>query len=269
MKKTNPVARQRVWLFFFLLLSSSGRAEAISISVAPIRVEHQVPAGGSLTESISILNDNTAPVHIRMKIEDWSLTPQGAVSFAPGGSQPYSASPWIKVNPREFDLYPNQSQLVRYALSVPKDATPGGYRAALVFTTVPRPNPGEKQKRVLLEARIATILYETVGSPVPSGEITHLSFRVNVEGKVEFTISFQNTGTVHIRTRGEIKIREPGGKEIGQVPLPDLPVLPQSSRDFQVAWEGTLRSGEYVAELRMDIGRRELLGGERKFSIGK
>jgi P pilus assembly chaperone PapD len=267
MKKMNPVAWQRAWLFFFLFLSSSGLAEAISISVAPIRVEHDVPAGGSLTEAISILNDDTLPVHIRMKIEDWSLTRDGAVSFAPGGSQSHSASPWIKVNPREFDLSPGQSQLVRYALTVPKDAVPGGYRAAIVFATVPRPNPGEKQKRVMLEGRIATILYETVGTPAPSGEITNLSFRVNPEGKPEFMISFQNTGKVHIRTHGEIQIRDNGGKEIGKVPLPDLPVLPQSSRDFPVAFEGKLPSGEYVAELQMDIGRKELLAGERKFSI--
>ena len=255
------------WLFTLLLFAYLGPAEAISISVAPIRVEHNVPAGGNLTEAISILNDDSSPVHVRVRIEDWSLTKDGAVGFVPGGSQPFSAAPWIKVNPREFDLQPGQSQGVRYSLTVPKETAPGGYRAAIIFATVPRPSPGEKQKQVMLEGRIATILYETVGRPAPSGEITGLSVITSKEGKPEFLVSFKNTGSVHLRTRGEIRVRDKAGKEIGKAPLPDLPILPRSDRDFKVAWEAKLPAGEYVAELLMDIGRKELLAGERKFSI--
>ena len=257
------------WLLSLLLLACSTAAEAISISVSPIRVEHNVPAGGNMTEGISISNDDPYPVHIRVKVEDWSLTKEGAVSFAPGGSQPFSAAPWIRVNPREFDLQPGQSQSVRYALTIPKDATAGGYRAAIVFATVPRPTPGEKQKRVMLEGRIATILYETVGRPAPSGEITGLSVRTNKEARPEFLISFKNTGLVHLRTRGELRIRDKAGKEVGKASLPDVPILPQTDREFKVAWEGKLPAGEYVAELLMDIGRKELLAGERKFSISE
>ena len=267
MKKGGLRGTRSVWLFSFLLLFSAGSAQAISISVAPIRVEHNVPAGGDLTEAISISNDDPFPVHIRVKVEDWSLTKEGSVSFSPGASQPFSAAPWIKVNPREFDLQPGQPQDIRYSLTVPKEATPGGYRAAIIFATVPRPTPGEKQKRVMLEGRIATILYETVGRPAPSGEITGLSVITSKEGKPEFLISFKNTGSVHLRTRGEIIIRDKAGKEIGKAPLPDVPILPQSDRDFKVAWEAKLPAGEYVAELLMDIGRKELLAGERKFSI--
>jgi len=267
MSKRITPGKYLVWLLPLLFTVCLPGAEAISISVAPIRVEHNVPAGGNLTEAISISNDDPSPVHIRVKIEDWSLTKEGAVSFAAGGSQPFSAAPWIKVNPREFDLQPGQSQGVRYSLAVPREATPGGYRAAIIFATVPRPSPGEKQKRVMLEGRIATILYETVGRPAPSGEITGLSIIASKEGKPEFLVSFKNTGSVHLRIRGEIIIRDKAGKEIGRAPLPDLPILPRSDRDFKVAWEAKLPAGEYVAELLMDIGRKELLAGERKFSI--
>jgi hypothetical protein len=151
-------------------------------------------------------------------------------------------------------------------------STAGGIKtttAAIIFATVPRPTPGEKQRRMMLEGRIATILYETVGRPALSGEITGLSIITSKEGKPEFLISFKNTGSVHLRTRGEIIIRDKAGKEIGKAPLPDLPILPRSDRDFKVAWEAKLPAGEYVAELLMDIGRKELLAGERKFSISE
>jgi P pilus assembly chaperone PapD len=269
MRKPNILAGQMACLSLFLLLSSSGLAQAVSISVAPVRIEHNVPAGENVTEAISIANDDTLPVHIRVKIEDWTLTQDGAVSFAPGGTHPLSAASWIKVNPREFDLGSGQSQDVRYSLTVPKDAAPGGYRAAIVFATVPRPKPGEREKRVMLEGRIATILYETLGRPVPSGEITNVSFKVSPEGEPEFLIAFQNTGKVHVRLHGGIQVRDKEGKEFGKAPLPDVPVLPQSARDIKVAFEGKLPPGEYVAEVLMDIGRRELLSGERKFSIGQ
>jgi hypothetical protein len=272
MQKLKRVARQMVRMFFVLfplLLSFSSLAHAISISVAPIRVEHAVAAGGNLTEAIAISNDDTSTTHIRMKIEDWSLTRDGAIDFVAAGSRPFSAALWIKVNPREFDLPPGQSLNVRYSLTVPKDAAPGGYRAAIVFATVPRPKPGEKQSRVMLEGRIATILYETVGAPVPSGEITNLTFGMHPDGKPEFLISFQNTGKVHFRTRGEIFIRDKERKEVARVPLPDVPVLPQSSRDLKATLEEKLLPGDYVAELIIDIGKKELLAGERKFSINK
>lgn len=273
MRKSIADRSRCLWLAFSLLcglfLVSSCPAQAISISVAPIRVEHSVPAGGSITEAISVINDDTSPAHLRVKVEDWALTQDGAVNFAKGGTQPHSAASWIRVNPKEFTLGPGQSQDVRYSLTVPKDAVPGGYRAAIIFATVPPPTPGEKQKRVMLEGRIATILYETVGRPMPSGEITGLSFRLNSEGRPEFTVSFQNTGQVHVRTRGEIIIRDKGRKEIAKVPLPDLPILPQSRRDFKVTSGEKLPSGDYVAELIMDIGRKELLAGEKKFSIGE
>ena len=268
LKKGNRVSRQTVWLFFSLFFLFSASAEAISIGVTPIRVEHSVPAGGSLTDAITVANDDSSAVHVRVKVEDWSITQDGAVKFAPGGSQSSSASSWIRVNPREFDLAPKQSQSVRYALTGPKEAVPGGYRAAIVFATIPRPKPGEKEKRVMLEGRIATILYETVGKPVPSGEITNLSFKLNPEGKPEFLITFENSGKVHIRTRGEILIRDKAKKEVAKMPLPDVPVLPQSSRDLKATLEERLLPGDYVAELIIDIGKKELLAGERKFSIG-
>lgn len=264
------ILKSRLFPFILIgisLLAFLDSGEAISISVSPIRVEHQVPPGSSLTEAITIANDGTSPVFIRVKIEDWTLSPEGALNFYPGGTQAYSAGAWIRVNPKEFDLKPGESQDVRYALAVPKDTVPGGYRAAIIFATVPRPVAGEKQKQVMVEGRIATILYQTVGKPLPSGEITNLAFQVNREGKPEFSISFQNTGQVHFRTRGEITIRDRGGKEMARVPLPDFPILPQSKRDFGVALEQKLTPGDYVAELVMDIGRKELLGGERRFSI--
>ncbi|MDH7499978.1 MAG: hypothetical protein QHH30_06280 [candidate division NC10 bacterium] len=242
-------------------------AEAISIAVSPIRVEHHVPPGGTITEAITVSNDDPSPAYIRVRVEDWSLNQDGAITFAKGGSQSYSAAPWLRLHPREFTLRPGQSQDVRYSLTVPTNASPGGYRAAIVFATVSPPTPGEGQKRVALEGRIATILYETVGRPVPSGEITGFSFRMDPAGKPEFAISFQNTGPVHIRTRGGITIRDRAGKELIKATLPDLPILPQSRRDFSVVVNEGLPAGDYVAELIMDIGRKELLAGERRFSI--
>ena len=110
MKKDIRNRHHFAWVMILALLIPWGRLEAISFSVSPIRVEHSVPAGGTITEAITIANADTAPAHIRVKVEDWWLTQDGAIAFGRAGSQSYSAASWIRVNPREFDLGPGQSQ---------------------------------------------------------------------------------------------------------------------------------------------------------------
>lgn len=238
----------------------------VSISVSPIRVEHLVRQGEKGTDMISVTNDGTVPTRLKVSIEDWTLTKDGNPMFMKMRNNPYSCAEWIRVNPVDFRIAPGQTREVRYTVSVPQGVEDGGYRAAIIFETVPDVKPGEKIKRLFLKGRLAAILYEVVGKPIPQGHTEGLKTELKKEG-VNFILSLQNTGKVHYRTKGTITVKDERGEKAFEIEIPDVPVLPESERDIAVNYEKPIPPGKYSAIAVVDIGKKELIGAETTFSI--
>ena len=248
------------------LTSTSSFSAEVSISVSPIRVEHLVKQGEKGTDMISVTNDGTAPTRLRVSIEDWALTRDGNPMFMKAENSRYSCAEWIRINPVDFRLAPGQTREVRYTIAVPQGVEDGGYRAAIIFETVPDVTPGEKVKRVFLRGRIVTILYELVGKPTPEGHSKGLRVELKKEG-VDLIVALQNTGKVHYRTKGSITVKDSDGKKAFEVDMPDVPVLPESEREVKVSYDKTIPKGKYTATAVMDIGKKELIGAETTFEI--
>jgi len=215
---------------------------------------------------ISVTNDGTAPTRLRVSIEDWALTRDGNPMFMKAENSRYSCAEWIRINPVDFRLAPGQTREVRYTIAVPQGVEDGGYRAAIIFETVPDVTPGEKVKRVFLRGRIVTILYELVGKPTPEGHSKGLRVELKKEG-VDLIVALQNTGKVHYRTKGSITVKDSDGKKAFEVDMPDVPVLPESEREVKVSYDKTIPKGKYTATAVMDIGKKELIGAETTFEI--
>lgn len=249
-------------LIFIPILAYSAE---VSLSVSPIRVEHLVRQGEKGTDMISVTNDGTAPTRLKVSVEDWTLTKDGNPMFMKVGNTPYSCAEWIRVNPVDFRIGPGQTREVRYTISVPQGIDDGGYRAAIIFETVPEVIPGEKTKRVFLKGRIVTILYEVVGKPILQGHANGLKTERKKEG-IDFILSLQNTGKVHYRTKGTITVKDEKGEKAFEVEIPDVPVLPESERKIKVSYDKSIPKGKYTATAVVDIGKKELIGAETTFS---
>jgi P pilus assembly chaperone PapD len=238
----------------------------VSISISPIRVEHLVKQGEKGTDTITVTNDGTASTRLKVSIEDWALTRDGNPMFMKVGNNPYSCAEWIRINPVDFRIDPGQTREVRYTITVPQGIDDAGYRAAVVFETVPDVIPGEKIRRVFLKGRIVTILYEVVGKPIPQGHANSLKANAKKEG-MDFILALQNTGKVHFRTKGSITVKDSNGNKVFEVELPDVPVLPESERDVKVSYDKFIPKGKYTATAVVDIGKRELIGAEATFEV--
>jgi len=238
----------------------------VSISVSPIRMEHLVKQGERGTDVISVTNSGTAPTRLKVSIEDWSLTKDGNPIFTKVENGPHSCAAWIRINPVDFRIGPGQIKDVRYTVTVPQGIDEGGYRAAVIFETIPDPVPGEKVKRVLLKGRIITIVYEIVGNPIPQGHANGLRAEMK-EGGIDFILGLQNTGRVHYRTKGSINVKTSSGDKVFEVELPDVPVLPGSEREVKVHYDKPISRGTYTALAILDIGKKELIGSETTFSV--
>lgn len=257
---------QTLFISILLLTPTFAFSAEVSISVSPIRVEHLVKQGEKGTDMITVTNDGTASTRLKVSIDDWALTKDGNPTFMKVERNPYSCAEWIRINPVDFRISPGQTKEVRYTVSVPEGIDDGGYRAAIIFETVPDITPGEKIKRVFLRGRIVTILYEVVGKPIPKGHANSLKTKLKKDG-IDFILSLQNTGKVHYRTKGTITVKDEKGERVFEIEIPDVPVLPESERDVRVNYEKPIPKGKYSAMAVVDIGMKELIGAETSFSI--
>jgi P pilus assembly chaperone PapD len=249
-------------IFAPVLLASA----EVSIGVAPIRVEHFFREGEKGTDMILVTNEGTTPTRLKVSIEDWTLTKEGTPVFMKVEKNPYSCAEWVRINPVDFRVGPGQRREVRYTITVPQGISERGYRAAIIFETVAEATPGEKIKRVLVQGRIVTILYQVVGKPIPKGHAKSLRAELKKTG-IDFVLALQNTGNVHFRTKGTLTVKDSTGQKLVETGLPDVPVLPESEREIKISSGKLLPRGSYAALAVIDIGNKDLIGVETTFSI--
>lgn len=249
-----------------ILMAVMDFSAEVSVAVSPIRVEHIVKQGERGTDMISVTNNGTMPVRLKVSLEEWTLSLDGNPIFSKPANAPYSCAAWIKINPFDFRLEPGQTKDVRYTVSVPADIPDGGYRAAIVFETIPDVKPGQAVKKVYIQGRIATILYEKVGNPEIKGYVKNLKVQTSKEG-IDFIINIENAGKVHFRTKGKITVKDGEGRKVFEVNIPDIPVLPESTRDVIISYRQPMAKGAHTALAVIDIGQKELIGAETNFII--
>lgn len=116
----------------------------IDMWISPIRDEFSVQAGWSMQRTIKFYNNSTSPTLVYITTEDCV---QGENYSAPkcrsfAGTwwlDPDNASTWIKIDGADRFTVPAKSEkIVKYTVSPPKWATPGGHYGAIFFN-----NPGQ------------------------------------------------------------------------------------------------------------------------------
>lgn len=250
-------------------MPAAARAQQVSVQVTPLRVELKTAPGGATTQAVTLVNEGHDPVRVHAALSDWSLARDGTPQFAPADpASPASASAWLRVTPAEFTAQPGVETAVRFTIDVPAAALPGGYRSAIMFEFMPPgAEPALVSKGVAFRSRIATVIYVTIGTPVPSVDLVDLQPQLKDGQPAAVVATLKNTGTVHVRTRGHVTVYGPDDRVVRRLSLPDVPVLPGGVRDLVVplsdeAQPAALAPGRYRVEVRVDVGMPEVLVGE-------
>ncbi len=258
-----------------LCLLPSGAAAQTSVEVSPLRVELVGDPGSSHTQAITLTNQGAAPVRIRATVVDWDLSKDGTPQFrtAPPGTWT-SAVSWIRLAPPEQVVEPGRQGVVRFTLTIPPGTEPAGYRAAVMFEFAdPAADPAARGRQVTFRSRVAAVIYATVGQPPIAVDLTNLVVRAEEGKPPEIVATLNNTGRVHVRTKGFLTIYDESGTVVRQVELPSAPVLPESERDVAIPTGGEtdppLAPGTYRVEAKVDVGLRALLVGETVLTIAR
>lgn len=271
---------RRRWLTAVALAAGAAvarpAAAQVSIEASPLRVEVQAVPGGTNTQSVTLTNVGGQPVRVRASLADWYLSREGTPQFEePGPARPFTASGWVRFAPPEFIIRGGEQGTVRFTVTVPQGAEAAGYRTGLLFDFSPdEPDGVVRAKQVTVRSRIATLIYVhvaqagTAGHPPASVELTDLQVRTKEQTEVVATL--KNVSRRSVRTKGTLVLYDKSGAVVLQVPVPDVPVLPESERDVAVSTGESpkpLPPGDYRVELKIDVGQPAVIVGETTLKV--
>jgi len=254
------------WLAAVLLAAALPAQGQIYFGISPIRAEHRIKPGGSLTEVFLIRNNDAGPIRIKVYGENWTIRDDGTAAFIGETPTTYSSKDWIVINPQDFRMNPGETKSVRYTIIVPPDTPPGGYHSAISFETVPDASAASSGNRMLFTGKIAAAVYVIAGRPAVEGDLVDFTLGEK-NGRPAFLMSVENTGRTHFRTRGTIRAFAASGEKLFDLEIPDDVLLPESRKNIACPLPRPLDPGSYRVVCDLDIGRPELLEMEKNIEV--
>lgn len=228
---------------FLFLTDHSAKAGTVNFTVSPSVIEFDAVQGAVKMFPLSLYNQGTSPLEVRMSVRDFVLDPNGASQLVLSDGETHHWAKYVKLDSIYFKVEPGEGHTVRAIVNVPRGKLGGGYFAVVFYA---RPETVKKQRRrsggVVLGAQLATLFIGEI-SRTGSHRGRIISAEVNpgpysAENPLSMRIMVENTGTTHIRAKGSIALRNEQGKVIDRVNLESGSglILPNGRRYFQGFW---------------------------------
>lgn len=243
-----------------IILTQSVFSQGTSIGISPVTFELTANPGDIIENQLKVYNPSDSIIGIKMEVDD--ITPTGEAGFVTVESaetETYSLARWVKTEPSEFTLEPKEQKFVKFTITVPENAEPGGHYGSVLARSKAVAGPGIT----------GTVITQRVGSLVllsVAGEITEdLKIKdfsapnYSEYGPIPFTIRFENKGTIHVKPRGFVTITDWFGQKVADVEFPQKNVLPNAVRKIETSWnQKWLWGGKYTATINGSYGTENI-----------
>lgn len=252
MKLNRLIAPLLLIALVFIAFPKTHSVQAISLT--PLTFELYANPGDAVTNVLRIVNTDPNPVTVNIEIQDFAaIGEEGQVTLLPGeDNSTYSLASWVTVSPSLLTIPAQDSATVEFSVNVPANAEPGGHYGSILAHVSAGATPGA----VTIAQKIGSLLLMNVAGEVDENLLVE-EFSVpafSEYGPVTILSRFENTGTVHLKPRGFILIKNMFGKEIAKLDVPQRNVLPKSIRRIEVPWGEKLMFGRYEATLTAIYG---------------
>lgn len=239
--------------------------------LGPGKVELELAPGESKTIEISVSNRIGTRHKFSLEVEDMvgSNDPERSVVLLGDDTGPYTLKDYISIPQMQFELDHNMRARIPVTISVPEDAEPGGHYGSVLVQTVTREATGGSQDTSTVPSsaivsRIGALFFVTVPGEVQTGGLLK-DFSINSEkkwfesGPIDFVVTYENTGSMHLNPYGEIRITNLFGEEVGFVELEPWFTLPQSIRLREITWNREALYGRYTATVLLNRGYDDIV----------
>ncbi len=222
---------------------------ATGLTIQPIKISQTLKPGDQSEGDILLTNASAKDVQVDISIQDFVPT-AGTATFQFIGRAPgvTTVMDWVSINsPHTFLFKQGASEKIHYSIKTPKDAEPGSHFGVVFFKAT---NLSDINTSIQVGTQVGVLVFVTIpGKFEQKGKITDLTAPAFVQhGPVNFSMSFENTGTVYFEPKGTIEIKSMFGTKIGAVPIEGYAVLPTGLKKMNFPWNVSgLLVGKYTA----------------------
>ncbi len=234
-------------------MSFGASKQAHALTLTPVRIELSGDAGTVVTSEITLINDRDTEETFYSSYANFEA--QGETGSPNFVNPTEGLGTWIHTDDVVV-LSPGTSKIIPVTITIPTNAEPGGYFAAVFFGTN-NPNPSDAGTVSIGAKTGVLVLLRVNGDVDENGGI--LEFGTKSGSKfftslpVSFYYRFQNTGGDRVKPEGDITIKHFVGFTKARVPanLVEGNVLPNQIRRFEATWQS--RSGDSVPQESMNF----------------
>jgi hypothetical protein len=214
MKKIKNSLILLILLYLFTFIPGTYAQEAedsnLGIIIDPAIIIIDVDPGEIYTDSINLTHDFETDEAVTFYPSARPFTQSGET-----GSPEYifdenlpdivNTASWVEFEEEEYTLNQGETDASNFTITVPENVDPGGYYVALIFGD----NPQSSGEAVSVSKNIVSLVFMTVrGEAEQDGNIVEFSTDKNLYEflPVNFTVRYENTGSVHQLPGGNIFI---------------------------------------------------------------
>lgn len=247
--------------------------------ISPVRSELTINKGDESKMIVTIENPTDIATNARAVVNDFVASEDENGSprliLDEGAELPKNDFSSLVQDIGLVPLGPREKKDIEVVISVPEDASSGGYYGAIRFLPV----IDGQESNVGLTASVGTIVLVTVpGDLTESASIVQISALQNGEAKGFFTSGdigvltrIQNTGDIHIKPFGRVEVKNMFGKSVASFDLNNedtqVNILPDSIRRFENQLDSQNWFGRYTIEANLGLsqGSGNLLNATASF----
>src|SRR3989344_2321088 len=242
--------------FVFGLLFAPNIASADGISVSPLTFELGANPGEQVANVLRVFNTSDTELLVELEVENFSpVGEEGRVAIEPRDTEVFSLAHWISIEPMVVFIPPHEFVPVEFTISVPSSAEPGGHYAS-ILAKLSGSAPSGSGATIVQKVGSLVLLY-VVGEVREELNIASMDIPDFSEyGPVTIATRFQNTGSVHLKPRGFISVRNMFGTEVAKLDLDQKNVLPDSIRKIDTEFNANFLFGKYTATMTAIYGSK-------------
>lgn len=244
--------------------NNSGQA----LEIGPTVLNLTANPGDVLNVNVSVRNVASTSLIVRGQINDFVAAGEDGIPkiiLDESVESPYSLKTWVST-PAQMTLKSRELKTLPVTISVPSNASPGGYYGVIRFTSNP---PELEGTGVALSASVGALIILKVNGEAKQ-QLSIQEFSTSKNGTtgwffeavpIQFTERIKNSGNIHEEPTGLVTVTDMFGNKVVNLMINQPPgkILPDSIRKFTQPLDSTsignrILFGLYHADLTVNYG---------------